>query len=244
MVKLKHQEIVMGIKSLISIYFERSKPLPQDLHFYLKPKKVIQGAVLVEKNDMKEEWPIEKLEKEIEIEYLPNLVFDKEESLKHVLAICKNANKEGYVEGQMVWWGIYYKELLQKHALGPVYLKYIDPVLEWGLFAKADIKANTFIGEYTGIVTKYRHFKHRTNGYCFEYSIGQEKTTPYTIDAQNKGNLTRFINHSYKPNVNQIAVYYDQMMHIVFKTNRFVAKGEQLTYDYGYYYWEKREKPL
>lgn len=234
----------MNITKKITSFFTFRKPISKNLAFYLHKKKVKTQSVLVEVSSQIEEWPIKKLELTMEIEYLPHLLFDKEKSLKHVLKICKKADKQEYIDEHMAWWGVYYKELLESHTMGPVYLKHIDPILEWGLFAYKDLSPNTYIGEYTGVITKYRHSKHDTNGYCFEYSIGGEKKTPYTIDAKYKGNLTRFINHSSNPNLKQIPVFYDQMMHIVFKTNRAIKKGEELTYNYGYSYWKKREQPI
>ena len=58
------------------------------------------------------------------------------------------------------------------------------------------------------------------------------------------GNAVRFINHDYFPNLTTFAAYSNQIIHILMKTNRFVPKDTELTYDYGPKYWEKREKPL
>jgi hypothetical protein len=243
MVALDKEQVMLMKKRFFS-FLQLNKVIPQNLSFYLKAPKNKKGSILIEKSGCLERWPISQLETEMEIEYLPHLVFDHVRSLNHVLKICKKANKQEYVTGQMAWWGIYHQELLKSHAIAPVYLKYIDSIMEWGLFAYQDLPENCFIGEYTGTITKYKHSIHDTNGYCFEYSIGGEKKTPYTIDAKYGGNVTRFINHSFKPNLKQIPVFYDQMMHIIFKTNREVKKGEELTYNYGYSYWKKREKPL
>ena len=76
----------------------------------------------------------------------------------------------------------------------------------------------------------------------FEYLIGWNSA--YTIDAKHKGNITRFINHSYEPNLEPLGVFSRGVMHIILRTKKWIKKGQQITYDYGPQYWKKREKPI
>jgi SET domain-containing protein len=63
------------------------------------------------------------------------------------------------------------------------------------------------------------------------------------IDAQDFGNHTRFINHSFQGNLEPASVYCDGLMHVIFYANKTIPAGTQLCYDYGEDYWEKRGKP-
>ena len=124
-----------------------------------------------------------------------------------------------------------------------VFIKRIDHYKGYGLFALSNLKKDSFIGVYTGYIRKHKKRLDRKNGYCFEYQTLFSKKTPFTIDAKYGGNYTRFINHSYKPNLSLFLAYCKNIMHIILVTNRDIEKGEELTYDYGENYWKKREKP-
>lgn len=63
------------------------------------------------------------------------------------------------------------------------------------------------------------------------------------IDAQDSGNHTRFINHSFKPNLEPVSVYFHGLIHIIIYASKTIASGAQLCYDYGEDYWKKRGKP-
>ena len=205
---------------------------------------VIDEYIHIEKNNVKEKWSVEKFEKEMEVQYLPNLCFENEMDLRWVIKKCEKALKDGFINEKQRWLGIFFEKEMQNGKMDQTYLKWINPVMEWGLFARKDIEPYTYIGEYTGFVRKYRKIIDDHNAYCFEYSIGGNIHTHLTIDAKEKGNLARFINHSFSPNLNQTPAFQDGVMHVVFRANRKIKKGEQLTYNYGKPYWKKREKPL
>jgi len=179
----------------------------------------------------------------LEIEYLPTLRFEKDSILKKVNKICTKAGKDGLLTKENIWFGSYYEKEIKSHFIPDVYIKWIDPVKEHGLFANKDLPNRYFLGEYTGVVRKYRKIMDDKNPYLFEYSIGYKKTS-YTIDAREKGSLIRFVNHSLKPNVTPLSVYLDGRIHLIFRTNKVIKKDEELTYNYGPFYWKKREKPM
>jgi hypothetical protein len=183
-----------------------------------------------------------QLEELVEIEYLTALTFDNLHIKDKIEKKCISAARYGYMQKEHLWFGAYYENEINTHSVADVYLKWIDPVKEFGLYANADIKKHTYMGEYTGCIRKYKKKIDDRNAYCFEYSIGS-KTTPYTIDAREKGSLIRFVNHSDSPNLSPLSVYQNGVMHIIFRTNRDVKKNEELTYDYGPNYWKRREKP-
>jgi len=179
----------------------------------------------------------------LEIKYIPNLHFDTPSILKKINKLCIQAAREGLMTKENIWFGTYYEKEIKSHFIPDVYIRWIDSTKEFGLFANKDFKAREFLGEYTGNVKKHRKIMDDKNPYLFEYSIGYKKT-PFSIDAREKGSLIRFVNHSFKPNVIPLSVYLDGKIHIIFRTNKTIKKNEELTYNYGPFYWKKREKPL
>lgn len=184
-----------------------------------------------------------QLEDLLEIEFLPKLCFDTPKIELKVNKLCIKAGREGLLTKENVWFGCYYENEIKTHFIPNVYIKWIDNIKEFGLFANQDFKANAYLGEYTGNIKKYVKIIDDKNSYLFEYSIGYKKTS-FTIDAREKGSLIRFVNHSFKPNITPLNVYLDGAMHIIFRTNKEIKKNEELTYDYGPYYWKRREKPV
>ena len=211
---------------------------------YLAVSKNHNLQFFIQKDQDMQTWSLQQFEEEMEITYLSHLFFEEENVLRWMQHKCQKALDIGVIDEKQVWHGAYFVKEIHEGSLAPIYLKWIDPIMEWGLFAKEDIAAGAYIGEYTGCVKKYQKSVDDKNAYCFEYSIGGVKSTPYTIDAKERGNLTRFINHSFSFNLQQIPVFLDGIMHVVFRTNQAVAKDEQLTYNYGTHYWKKREKPI
>jgi len=179
----------------------------------------------------------------LEIEYTLKLCFDNLKIKNKIKKLCVKAGNEGLLTKENIWFGHYYENEIKTHFIPNVYIKWINSVKEFGLFANTNFFENAFLGEYTGNVKKYKKIIDDKNSYLFEYSIGYKKTS-FTIDAREKGSLIRFVNHSSKPNVTPLSVYLDGAMHIIFRTNRKIKKDEELTYDYGPYYWRRREKPL
>ena len=122
------------------------------------------------------------------------------------------------------------------------YLEKINPLVGYGVFAGENIQSLSYIGEYAGELRARRGRKDKKNDYIFGYMVGTFGT-PWIIDAKNKGNFTRFLNHSFDPNVSSRGVVVDGVYHVIFFANRSIAKGEQMTYDYGPTYWNNRPYP-
>jgi uncharacterized protein len=182
-------------------------------------------------------------EKLFEVEYLPNLFFKDLTLLKTMVKKCKKAIKMGDMAEKETWLGTYFENEILNFLSPKVYLKWINEYKGYGLFALKDLKADTFIGEYTGFLRKYKRKMDEKNSYCFEYSLGLKKTR-YTIDAKYMGNYVRFINHSFNPNITPHIAYCKGIAHVFLMSKEFIPKGTELTYDYGPRYWQKREKPL
>jgi uncharacterized protein len=231
------------LNALLSFFIDKSALSNREkLHFLRKQKMdkpiYYHDGFTVRKISSDEFYKI------FEVEYCPNLFFRDLAILKKVACKSNREIKGGAISEKEIWLGTYFEESIFTFPSTPVYIKYIDQIKGYGLFALKDLKKDTYIGEYTGEVRKYKRGKDNKNSYCFEYKIGDSSRPHLTIDAKYMGNFVRFINHSYLPNLSTFAAYSGCIIHIIMKTNKFVAKDCELTYDYGPKYWKKRETPL
>ena len=118
-----------------------------------------------------------------------------------------------------------------------LYIRKINEEKQLGLFTESFIPAKTFVAEYTGIVKKRSKYVMKDNEYCMAYPVHPFKRT-YVIDARDKGNETRFINHSTDPNLEIKSIVLDGLMHMVFFSLKDVFSFEELTFDYGELFWK------
>ncbi len=84
-----------------------------------------------------------------------------------------------------------------------------------GLFAQKKIKAEQFIGTYAGPATQ-------TDGMHVLWLWNEARDRWEGIDGKNE---MRFLNHSSQPN----ADWWDEDLYAL----RDIAKGEEITFDYG-----------
>ncbi|KAL1863916.1 Histone-lysine N-methyltransferase ehmt1 [Diaporthe australafricana] len=102
----------------------------------------------------------------------------------------------------------------------------------YGVFATAHIPRGTLIGEYMGCLMPLDYVTAYTNAYTF--LIDNHANS----DAQQYGNITRFVNHHCDPNTEPVKTMYGKRAVMVFRTIRDITAGEELTIDYGENYFD------
>ena len=188
--------------------------------------------------------PLAEFEDLMQIQYTSQLIYQKPAIYENILKRCQKCPWDDYFGMRQKWLGTFHeKEILSGYLHPELVIAWIDERLGYGVFTNKDIPAQALIGEYAGEVKRKRWLRNKRNGYCFDYSAGDFFTPPYLIDAEKKGSLVRFINHSDEPNLEPIPLIAGKVLHIVIYSRCFIPKGSQLTYDYGIDYWAKREDP-
>jgi hypothetical protein len=175
-----------------------------------------------------------------EFDYLSHLTFHSYDQLKEVVALCPYLLRFAFIAKENHAWGQLYSRQIHQGVLGPVRLEWIDEVLGYGLFAEEDLDQHAYVGEYTGVVRSLD--RHHSTGYCLSYPTHILSRKALAVDAMQRGNLTRFINHSEEPTLIPRWAVDRNLVHQVLVASRHVKKGEQLTCNYGEDYWQRRTR--
>jgi len=179
---------------------------------------------------------IRELEKKLGFRYLAQNVFEQKLEIYH-LGIKVKVDAEQREVGER------YIEQIRAAYIPDVSIRNLGKVVGHGLFAEEWVACGEYVGEYTGCVRKDdQRYCAPVNNYCYEYPVLDKLGRHYVIDAT-QGNLTRFINHSYQPNLKPVYAYYEGYFHLIFLSLRDIQKGEQLCYNYGKEYWYVRQPP-
>lgn len=171
-------------------------------------------------------------------EYLPHPIFETREGLERVLTQTEKAKRDDKVPPEKIWMGIYFDKEIRRGSHPPVSIKYIDAEVGYGVFAEKKIPPCAFVGEYTGLIQERNPKQLKDKIHCLRYPMW-EGGKNVCIDAEQKGNFTRFINHSAKPNLNLQSIYWRGIPRMIFVAIKEIREGGQLTFDYGPLFWKE-----
>lgn len=105
--------------------------------------------------------------------------------------------------------------------------------LGFGIFAKRAIPRYTLVCEYVGRLTP-------SDARCFTADTSNvfQMVGTARVDSLEYGNSSRFVNHHCTEyNLDVVDIMYGRRKVLCFRTNRAIAKGEQLYITYGNWYW-------
>ena len=116
----------------------------------------------------------------------------------------------------------------------PYVVRSAHPSIGSGLFAARAFRKGEFVIEYTGKRIPTALADALTSRYLFEID------STWTIDASDKHNIGRFVNHSCEPNCEAEI----ENGRILFHAIRAIKEGEELTIDYGEEYFDEFIRPV
>jgi len=124
-----------------------------------------------------------------------------------------------------------YRENMNKVCVGP------SKIHCQGLFALEHFSQGDIIIEYVGEVIDNQeadcrevYYEKSGMGDCYLFRLDKNRI----IDASYKGNMARFLNHSCDASCNAKIESICGEKHILILANRFISKGEELTYFYNF----------
>lgn len=107
-----------------------------------------------------------------------------------------------------------------------------------GVFAARDLPAGLEVVEYKGRLRSHEwvnkvYAETLESGHTFLFTLNEQ----YVVDGNVDGNEARWINHSCEPNCQPWVIEAEgsdrRLDRIVIETRRAIAKGEELSFDYG-----------
>jgi hypothetical protein len=98
-----------------------------------------------------------------------------------------------------------------------------------GLYSNIEIKKGEFVIEYTGNMISNDEADKKGGKYLFQVN------SKCTVDGTDRKNISRYINHSCRPNCEA----YIKGKKIKIYSKRKISIGEELTYDYGKEYFDE-----
>jgi len=83
----------------------------------------------------------------------------------------------------------------------------------WAVRAGEDIPKGHFVSEYVGEIITEKEANKRTYSLSYHYMLDtiEQNSAPYCIDAMVCGNVSRFINHSCNPNLENYQIFIDDL---------------------------------
>ncbi|KTD50806.1 SET domain-containing protein-lysine N-methyltransferase [Legionella quateirensis] len=127
-------------------------------------------------------------------------------------------------------------------------LRYINPIIGFGVFSKTLIRNEEVLGIYSGMKRV-----NLPSSFNFAYK-SDEDSLNMILDARSMGNITRFINHAPNTDNNTVSAgtsdrlfanskssiyYFNGLSFIVYFATRDIMPGEQILVDYGSLYFKE-----
>ncbi len=188
-------------------------------------------------------YTLQELEKQLNFQCLLQIDFETSADREEIREKGFEKLKKNQVSEESLALGSRFIKEIEAAYIPHVSVRSLNEI-GYGLFAEECLDTGCYVGQYTGIVRKNdRRYFEPLNNYCYEYPVPDDIGRSYVIDAT-KGNLTRFINHSYHPNLKPVHLFYDGFYHLCFLALHRIEKGTQLCYDYGQNYWHIRPQPV
>lgn len=190
------------------------------------------------------EYDEERFERIFGIKYITGLQFANWEVEQLVKKQCAKVANRNRIGQNAKWLGTLYSKFIQYPPDPNITIRWINEKIGYGVFTNVDISPWQYFAEYAGILRRRKIIYPDLNDYCFMYPDIGLRLKALTIDSKDHGNYTRFINHSSKPNLESISVFHNGVYHIIFRSIRHIKAGSELTYDYGDYYWRRRQDKI
>lgn len=178
----------------------------------------------------------------VDCEFAPHPVFESRETFEEILSITQKAKEEDVIPQERIWMGIYFDKEMQGGYHPPVSIRYVEKEVGFGVFADQRIPSCAFVGEYTGIVREKGKKPFSDDDYSVRYTTWDLGKKKYILDGRKKGNFTRFINHSETPNLCLQSVYWRGIPRMIFVALKEIGQDQQLTFDYGTFFWKECKK--
>ncbi|CAG8774989.1 17352_t:CDS:2, partial [Dentiscutata erythropus] len=134
---------------------------------------------------------------------------------------------------------------------GRVYIRWVNDIVRWGMFAGRSFQPNDIIGIYAGLLTRQLYdVEYGTLGsstWEFNYLVDvvdeNNEKVRVCIDGKNMGNYMRFANHrDENHNGDQLYTIYDDIWYVLYIAQDEIKLHEQIFVNYGQAYWESKQK--
>lgn len=227
---------------------KRVEALKEDSHWHTRPNKegftAIEVAILLGRKECLHilDHPLphqHHCPAEVPLDYAPCIRLDSYPALLQLISLCPREILQAGEKHITYQRGLSFREAIFQGQFAPCEIRWIDPVLGYGVFAKETLPPRTYISNYSGQITEIAPPSATPNSYWFRYLTKEQCRRNFIIDALPVGNEGRFINHSDQPNLERNWAFDRGLLHLIFWTQREVKKGEQLTYNYGESYWKE-----
>ncbi len=179
------------------------------------------------------------LKKQFDLHFLPYIAFASKEQKEEVVQQIHASP----IPLAAKRFGEKYHDAIATGFVPPVQIQWVNKTLGYGLFSRAFLPENAFIGSYTGYITTTSPYLH-INNYAYSYPTKDLLGRQHIIDAEQNSNHCHFINHSAHPNLKALYAYQGSLYHLILIANRPIEPKEQLYFNYGPNYWRIRSPPI